>query len=188
MKKVACFGRVIFVFARTCSLKWMTWRKIQGRFEDADLAYRLKQRGMESRFIAEASVCHPWRTLRKGRKNWKEKGYEWESLMLFLQKHPTLKRNTETQGPISARIQNGDRDLFTCLFFLKGRVSMYLLINSCAHPLRQSEFVSGVGRNDDERTFHNCPLKFWLVSPISRTYLWSTYARLTLSSFKQLNF
>ena len=91
-------------------------------FEDVDLAYRLKQRGMESRFIAEASVCHPWRTLRKGRKNWKEKGYEWESLMLFLQKHPDAE---EEYGNPRTYLRHAFRmvtkDLFTCLFFLKGR-------------------------------------------------------------------
>jgi len=91
-------------------------------FEDVDLAYRLKQKGMDSRFITEASVCHPWRTLRKSRKNWKQKGYEWESLMLFLQKHPDAE---EEYGNPRTYLRHAFRmvtkDLFTCLFFLKGR-------------------------------------------------------------------
>ena len=50
-----------------------------------------------------------------------------------------------TQGPICGT--HSEWWLRICspaCFFSKAEASMYLLINSCAHPLRQSEFVSGV--------------------------------------------
>lgn len=91
-------------------------------FEDVDLAYRLKQQGIESLFIPQASVCHPWRTLRKGRKNWKQKGYEWESLMLFLQKHPdAVEEYGNPKTYLRHALRMVTKDLFTCLFLLKGR-------------------------------------------------------------------
>ena len=84
-----------------------------------------------------------------------------KSLMLFLQKHPDAE---EEYGNPMTYLRHAFRMVLRicspACFFSKAEASMYLLINSCAHPLRQSEFVSGVGRNEDERTFHNCPLKF----------------------------
>ena len=56
-------------------------------YEDVDFSYRLKQEGVSVRFVYEASVCHPWRTLKKEGKNWKRSGYEIESLKIFLKKH-----------------------------------------------------------------------------------------------------
>lgn len=56
-------------------------------YEDVDFSYRLKQAGVSVRFVYEASVCHPWRTLKKEGKNWKRSGYEIESLKIFLKKH-----------------------------------------------------------------------------------------------------
>ena len=58
-------------------------------FEDVDFAYRLKKNNHLTIFVAEAAVCHPWRSLRSGGKNWKRRGYEVESLFLFIEKHGT---------------------------------------------------------------------------------------------------
>jgi len=90
-------------------------------FEDVDLAYRLKRKKIKTLFVPEASVCHPWRTLRKGIKNWKTKGYEWESLRLFLQKHPEAEQ--EYGSPLlylRHAFRMVTKDLFTCVFILKG--------------------------------------------------------------------
>lgn len=56
-------------------------------YEDVDFAYRIKKKNIEVLFAYDASVCHPWRTLKTGGKNWKKKGYEFESLKLFVDKH-----------------------------------------------------------------------------------------------------
>ena len=56
-------------------------------FEDVDFAYRIKSSALKSFFVYNASVCHPWRSLKKGGKNWKNKGYELESIKLFTAKH-----------------------------------------------------------------------------------------------------
>ena len=56
-------------------------------YEDVEFAHRLKQLKIKSLFVPNAAVCHPWRSLRGGGKNWKTKGYQIESLLLFLEKH-----------------------------------------------------------------------------------------------------
>jgi len=91
-------------------------------FEDVDLAYRLKRGNKTPIFIPEAAVCHPWRTLRKSIKNWKTKGYQWESLRLFLKKHP--ESVSEYGSPLlymRHALRMLTKDLFTCVIILKGR-------------------------------------------------------------------
>jgi GT2 family glycosyltransferase len=56
-------------------------------FEDVDFAYRIKTAFQKTVFVYDASVCHPWRSLKAGGKNWKRKGYEIESIKLFTAKH-----------------------------------------------------------------------------------------------------
>ena len=56
-------------------------------FEDVDFAYRIKKLSQKTFFVYNASVCHPWRSLKMGGKNWKRKGYELESIKLFTKKH-----------------------------------------------------------------------------------------------------
>ena len=91
-------------------------------FEDVDFAYRLKINDVASKFIKQASVCHPWRSLRKNIKNWKKKGYEWESLSLFLKKHP---KSYHEYGNPKIYLRHAFRmitsDLYKCLFKMKGR-------------------------------------------------------------------
>ena len=61
--------------------------RFQIAYEDVDYALRLKHRGIHSIFIIDAAVCHPWRPLTFGGKNWTNKGYELESVKLFIGKH-----------------------------------------------------------------------------------------------------
>lgn len=91
-------------------------------FEDVDLAYRLKRINKTVVFIPEAAVCHPWRTLRKSIKNWKTKGYQWESLRLFLKKHPeSVKEYGSPLLYMRHALRMLTKDLCTCVFILKGR-------------------------------------------------------------------
>ena len=61
--------------------------RFQIAYEDVDFALRLKQKEIHSIFVSDAAVCHPWRPLTLGGKNWKNKGYELESVKLFVRKH-----------------------------------------------------------------------------------------------------
>lgn len=62
--------------------------RFQIAYEDVDFALRLKQKEVNSIFVSEASVCHPWRTLKQEGNNWKKAGYQFQELLIFLKKHP----------------------------------------------------------------------------------------------------
>ena len=62
--------------------------RFQIAYEDVDFAFRLKQNGIQSIFVSDAAVCHPWRTLKLEGNNWKKAGYQFQELLIFLQKHP----------------------------------------------------------------------------------------------------
>ena len=57
-------------------------------YEDVDFATRLRKQKIEGKFVPNASVCHPWRTLKQEGNNWKRKGYQFQELLIFLEKHP----------------------------------------------------------------------------------------------------
>jgi GT2 family glycosyltransferase len=91
-------------------------------YEDVEFAHRLKQNEILSTFVPEAAVCHPWRSLRSGGKNWKTKGYQIESLLLFLEKHKDA--HNEFGRPalyLKNFIRIISKNLFYCLFKLRGR-------------------------------------------------------------------
>ena len=91
-------------------------------YEDVEFAHRLKQFQIKSLFIPNAAVCHPWRSLRSGGKNWKTKGYQIESLLLFLEKHKDA--HNEFGRPalyLKNFIRIISKNLFYCLFKLRGR-------------------------------------------------------------------
>ncbi|MEK9772123.1 MAG: glycosyltransferase [Opitutae bacterium] len=91
-------------------------------YEDIEFAHRLKQNKIQSKFVHEAAVCHPWRSLRSGGKNWKTKGYQIESLLLFLEKHKDA--HNEFGRPalyLKNFIRIISKNLFYCLFKLRGR-------------------------------------------------------------------
>lgn len=91
-------------------------------YEDVEFAFRLKQLGIKSIFVPQASVCHPWRNLRNGGKNWKVKGYQIDSLLLFLDKHENAYME---YGKPLIYLRNMIRiltsNLLFCLFYLRGR-------------------------------------------------------------------
>ncbi len=95
--------------------------RFQIAYEDVDFAYRIKRKKLKTKFIYDASVCHPWRSL-KGKKNWKRNGYEIESLLIFLKKHPS---SVPEYGNPKVFLRNIFRmlthDAFVCIFKLKGR-------------------------------------------------------------------
>ena len=62
--------------------------RFQIAYEDVDFALRLKQKEIQSIFVSDAAVCHPWRTLKQEGKNWKKVGYQFQELLIFLEKHP----------------------------------------------------------------------------------------------------
>ena len=91
-------------------------------YEDVEFAHRLKQNKIQSIFVHEAAVCHPWRSLRKGGKNWKTKGYQIESLLLFLEKHQDARK--EFGNPnlyLKNFLRTVSKTLIYCLFSLRGR-------------------------------------------------------------------
>jgi len=57
-------------------------------YEDVDFATRLRKQKIGTKFVPDASVCHPWRTLKQEGNNWKKKGYQLKELLLYLEKHP----------------------------------------------------------------------------------------------------
>ena len=89
-------------------------------YEDIDFAYRIKSKRFKSKFVKNASVCHPWRTLKYEGNNWKPKGFEVSELLLFIKKHP----NADDHNSIFVYLRNLRRmittDLLTCTFKFKG--------------------------------------------------------------------
>ena len=69
-------------------------------FEDVDLAYRLKQRGMESRFIAEVVFVTRGEPFERVERTGKKRDMNGNHSCFFCKSIRTLRRNTETQGPI----------------------------------------------------------------------------------------
>jgi GT2 family glycosyltransferase len=96
--------------------------KFKIAYEDVDFAHRLKQRRINSIFVSDAAVCHPWRTLREEGNNWKPKSYEIKSLQIFLKKHPDA-WNEHGKKRIYLRnlLRMIAKDLPFCLFNLGGR-------------------------------------------------------------------
>ena len=107
-------------------------------YEDVEFAYRLIQRKIKTIFVINAAVCHPWRSLRNGGKNWKSKGYQIESLLLFLDKHSNAHKE---YGSPSLYFKNFARiiskNLIYCLLKLKGR-GLDILISQAYISLQTS--------------------------------------------------
>lgn len=101
-------------------------------YEDVEFAHRLKQRKIKTLFVFDAAVCHPWRSHRSGGKNWKSKGYQIESLLLFLGKHSDAH---EEHGKPVIYFKNFLRiitkNLIYCLLNLKGNGIDILLSEAC---------------------------------------------------------
>ena len=90
-------------------------------YEDIDFAYRIKSKGFKSKFIKNASVCHPWRTLKYEGKNWKPKGFEVSELLLFIKKHPNAKEHNSKLVYVRHLRRMMTADLLKCLFQYRGK-------------------------------------------------------------------
>jgi GT2 family glycosyltransferase len=110
-------------------------------FEDVDFAHRLAKAEINTTFVYGAAVCHPWRSLRSGGKNWKRKGYELESLALFLEKHPDA---SSKYGSAYTYLRHFCRmlskDLAFCILHFKGR-GIDTLLTQATTTLRTAWFV-----------------------------------------------
>lgn len=76
-------------------------------YEDVDFAHRAKLAKANLLFVREAQACHPWRSVRQGGKNWKNKNYESADFKRFLRKH-------NPSGPVFS-ILGYTRNLFRML-------------------------------------------------------------------------
>ena len=105
-------------------------------FEDVDFAQRLNSLGLKVVFVHKASVCHPWRSLRKGGKNWKSKNYELNSLEIFLKKHPeSYLTHGSPRTYISHFLRIVTKDFIYCIFALRGR-GIDILFQQAVNSLR----------------------------------------------------
>lgn len=83
-------------------------------YEDVDFAYRAKLAKANLLFVREAQVCHPWRSLRQGGKNWKAKDYEANDFVRFLKKHNPKEREFSFLGYAMNLTRMLTSDLITC--------------------------------------------------------------------------
>jgi FkbM family methyltransferase len=90
-------------------------------FEDVDFAYRFKSANIKAKFVYDAAVCHPWRTLKQQGKNWKPIGYEWQELQLFLEKHPNASEHSSPLIYIRHFKRMITKDIIQCALYFKFR-------------------------------------------------------------------
>jgi GT2 family glycosyltransferase len=90
-------------------------------YEDIDFAYRIKAQGFKTKFIKDASVCHPWRTLKQEGNNWKPKGFEVSELLLFIEKHPHAKEHNSPLIYMRHLLRMLTKDLPFVIFSLRFR-------------------------------------------------------------------
>ena len=84
-------------------------------YEDVDFAYRAKVAGTNLLFVKEAQVCHPWRSVRKGGKNWKVKNYESADFIRFLKKHNPEEPEFSIRGYLRNLFRMISVDMLTCV-------------------------------------------------------------------------
>jgi GT2 family glycosyltransferase len=99
-------------------------------YEDIDFAYRIRSQGYKTKFVEEASVCHPWRTLKHEGNNWKPKGFEVSELLLFIKKHPNAYEHSSPQVYWRHLLRMLTTDLKKCLIEFKGAGIMVLISQS----------------------------------------------------------
>ena len=99
-------------------------------YEDIDFAYRVNSLGLQSKFVKEASVCHPWRTLKHEGNNWKPKGFEVSELLKFINKHPNSYEHSSIQKYCRHLLRMLTTDLKKCLIEFKGAGIMVLISQS----------------------------------------------------------
>ena len=85
-------------------------------YEDVDFAYRAKHSGANLLFVWEAQVCHPWRSVRQGGKNWKDKNYESGDFKRFLKKHNPREPEFSFRGYFRNLCRMVTTDVATCVW------------------------------------------------------------------------
>jgi GT2 family glycosyltransferase len=96
-------------------------------YEDVDFAYRLQKEEKKTLFVKDAAACHPWRTLKKKGNNWKPKGFEWEELKLFLNKHPNADEHNAPTIYARHLLRMTTKDLCHCVIKFRCRGLAVLL-------------------------------------------------------------
>ena len=102
--------------------------RFQIAYEDVDFAFRLKQNGIQSIFVIDAAVCHPWRTLKKEGKNWKKAGYQLQELLIFLEKHPDQYPLHSAKVFLKNALRGLIKELPKWVFEFKGKGSLFKLL------------------------------------------------------------
>ena len=104
-------------------------------YEDIDFAYRVNLLGFPPKFVSEASVCHPWRTLKQEGNNWKPKGFEVSELLLFIKKNPNAEEHSSPQIYWRHLLRMLTTDLKKCIIDFKG-LGISVLINQLITTLK----------------------------------------------------
>lgn len=101
-------------------------------FEDMDLSYRLKQAGLQLKFISTAAVCHPWRTV-NALEFWKNRNIYANAYWKFITKNDgVLKSHTPRffAGQLVKDIFNDT--IMNCMRY-KGRGILFNLTHRMVH-------------------------------------------------------
>lgn len=101
--------------------------KFEVAYEDVEFALRLRQLGYNHHFSYEASVCHPWRAVTANKSNWKKSGYQFQELVIFLNKHPDQYPFHSAKIFIKNAIRGFFKDLTLGLIKFRGRGNMFKL-------------------------------------------------------------
>lgn len=98
-------------------------------YEDVDFAHRIRTKNIKTLFVKEASVCHPWRSLRNGaNKNWKNNYHDIQSLLMFCNKYKCQESHICYPYTYLRNFsRNVTKDLIECIFSLKFRGIDFLL-------------------------------------------------------------
>ena len=90
-------------------------------YEDIDFAHRITDKNYDTKFVKEAAVCHPWRTLKNEGNNWKPLGFEISELLLFIHKHPSAKEHNSPMVYLRNLLRMISSDLCKCIIIFRGR-------------------------------------------------------------------
>jgi GT2 family glycosyltransferase len=104
-------------------------------YEDIDFAHRITNKNYETKFIKEAAVCHPWRTLKNEGNNWKPRGFEISELLLFIDKHPFAKQHNSPVIYLRNLMRMISSDLWKCIIVFRGKglTTLFYQISSTAY-------------------------------------------------------
>ena len=101
--------------------------KFEVAYEDVEFALRLRQLGYNHHFSYNASVCHPWRPVTANKSNWKKAGYQFQELLIFLNKHPDQYQFHSTKVFIKNAMRGLFKDIILGIFKFRGKGNLYKL-------------------------------------------------------------